>query len=408
MGRTKMKGPYQAIPVTDKVYWVGALDWTLREFHGYATPRGSTYNAYLVMADEIALMDTVKAGFEDQLLSRVGSVVDPQSIRYVISHHSEMDHSGALPQVVEAVKPEKVIASSKGVPTLQAHFHADWNMQPVKDGESLSLGNMTLRFLESPMLHWPESMCSYLVEQEVLFSQDAFGVHLCSQDRFADQIEEALLRREEATYFANIILPYAPLVTKFLEKVRAAGVAPKIIAPDHGPVWRKDLQTVVRWYAEWAEQRPTKRAVVVYDTMWQSTAKMARAIVEGLAAGGAAPVLVCLGASPRSEAVTEVLEAGALLVGSPTMNNEIFPTVADFLTYLKGLKPRNLIGAAFGSYGWGGQAVRHLMQALTDMGVETIGEGLQTKFVPDEKALEECHSLGLLVAEKLMQRVGAP
>jgi len=392
----------KAVKVTDRVWWVGAVDWSLRDFHGYATGRGSSYNAYLVLAEKVTLIDTVKRPFKDEMLSRIGSVIDPKRIDYIISNHAEMDHSGCLPEVTDIVRPEKVFASSQGVKALRAHFHlSEEAVTPVKDGETLSLGDVTLTFIETRMLHWPDSMFTYLADERLLFSQDAFGMHLASVERFADEIDESILEFEAAKYFANILLPYSPLILKLLEKVRASGLQIDVIAPDHGPIFRKNIDWILQRYAQWALQKPTRKAVVVYDTMWQSTEKMARAICEGLAAGGAAAKLMPLKGSHRSDVATEILDAGALLVGSPTINNTIFPTVADVLTYLKGLRPRNLIGAAFGSYGWSGESVDRINAILKEMKVELVSEGVKVRYVPDDAALLQCRDLGILVAEKL-------
>jgi len=396
-----MNPAFQATQVSNRVYWVGAIDWAIRDFHGYSTGRGTTYNAYLVLADKITLIDTVKAPFREEMLSRIASVVEPEKIDYIVSNHSEMDHSGSLPEVIRAVRPERVFASTIGAKTLNEHFSAGVDVGTVKDGETLSLGNMNLKCFETRMLHWPDSMISYLAEEEVLFSQDGFGMHLASGERFADELDKGVLEEEAAKYFANILMPYAPLVTKLLDRLGVLGVPVKVLAPDHGPIWRRDIERVLGYYGTWAKQAPARKAVVVYDTMWQSTALMARTIGEGLTAGNVHARLLPLGSSHRSDVVTELLDAGALLVGSPTMNNHMFPTVADCLTYLKGLKPANLIGAAFGSYGWSGEAIGHILDELAGMKIRIVGEGLKVKYVPDAGALDRCRSLGMQVAEEL-------
>jgi flavorubredoxin len=299
------------------------------------------------------------------------------------------------------VKPDTVVASTMGVKALGDHFHMGREIVPVKDGESLSLGNMNVTFVETRMLHWPDSMFTYLHEDQLLFSSDAFGMHLASTERFADEIPEPVLDHESAKYFANILLPFSPLVTKLLEKVGGLGIPIGIIAPDHGPIWRRNTERPLQQYARWARQEPTRKAVVVYDTMWHSTEKMARAVVEGLAEGGVTARLMSLKASHRSDVATEILDAGALLVGSPTLNNGLFPTMADLLSYLKGLRRRNLVGAAFGSYGWSGEAVKLLNEALTAMKVELVSDGVRCTYVPRNDTLAECHALGLKVAEAL-------
>ena len=397
---------FSAVRVTDRVHWVGAVDWSLRDFHGYSTSRGSTYNAYLVLAEKVTLIDAVKAPFQDELLARIASVIDPERIDYIVSNHAEMDHSGSLPGVAARVKPQRVFASKMGCKALEAHFHDGIEIAEVADGEQLDLGDCKLSFFETKMCHWPDSMVSYLHEDELLFSQDAFGMHLASSERFDDELPEWLLGQEAAKYYANILLPLSSFVAKALAKLTASGLSFRIIAPDHGPVWRKDVAGIVDSYARWARQERAATAVVVYDTMWQSTAKMARAIADGAAAGGARVKVLPLSGAHRSDVATEILDAGALLVGSPTINNQLFPTVADVLCYLKGLKPAGLIGAAFGSFGWGGEAVKLLAAALDEMGVEQVAEPLKVQYVPDAAAIEQCRRLGLTVAEKLIARCG--
>ncbi|MFA6003400.1 MAG: FprA family A-type flavoprotein [Elusimicrobiota bacterium] len=397
-----MKGPFQAVKITDKVYWVGAIDWDIRDFHGYSTTRGTTYNAYLIMADKPTLIDTVKAPFLDEMMSRVASVIDPKSIRYVVSNHAEMDHSGCLPAALKIIQPEKVVASPMGVKALQAHFHWDVPVEAAQDGGQLDLGGDRLTFTETRMLHWPDSMFSYLEGAGILFSNDAFGMHLASSQRFDDETPD--WQYEASKYYANILLPFSELVLALLAKLAKAGFAPKMIAPDHGPIWRKDTATIVSLWKKWAQQKGSDKAVVTFDTMWGSTEKLARACAEGLLAGGAQPVVMPMRSSHRSDIATQVLEAGALLVGSPTINRQMFPTVADVLTYLKGLNRKGLIGAAFGSYGWGGESVKLVSEALTAMGIDTL-DALKCQYVPDAAAQEAAYELGRKVAAKMKEKL---
>jgi flavorubredoxin len=396
---------FGAVKISEHVHWVGAVDWEIRDFHGYATNRGTTYNAYLVLADKITLIDTVKAPFRDELLARIASVVDPSDISIIVSNHAEMDHSGCLPDVVDLIKPDQIFASKMGAKALQSHFHGRFDVTPVEDGGTLSLGNVDLQFLETRMLHWPDSMFTYLAADEVLFSQDAFGMHLASTERFDDGIDESVLYEEAAKYYANILMPYSPMVTKLLARVKELDLPFALVAPDHGPIWRSRFGMVAEDYAKWAEQKPTLKAVVVYDTMWGSTGRMARAIADGLAAGGARPSLIPLQGSNRSDVAAELLEAGALLVGTPTINNNMFPSLGDVFLYLRGLRPRNLIGAAFGSYGWSGEGVSQANAILKEMKVELVSDGFSVQFVPDEKDLDECRKLGQRVAERLVEMV---
>ncbi|HOO97777.1 MAG TPA: FprA family A-type flavoprotein [Caldisericia bacterium] len=396
--------PFKAIRVTDSVWWVGAIDRTIRDFHGYGTPSGTTYNAYLIMADKVTLIDTVKKPFMDELLSRISSIVDPSRIDYIVSNHAEMDHSGSLPAVISRVNPEKVFASTMGVETLKAQLSFDRELTAVKSGETLNLGNKTLSFLETRMIHWPDSMFTYMPDDKILFSQDAFGMHLASYERFDDEIPKDTLEWEAAKYYGNIVMPFSPLVLKLLEKVASMNIEIDIIAPDHGPIWRKQLGWILGLYKRWALQEPTTRAVVLFDSMWGSTTMMARSIGEGIKAGGASPRLIPMGSSDRAEVATEVLKSGALIAGSPTMNREVFPTMADVMTYLRGLKPANLIGAAFGSYGWSGEGHRYMKDMLEAMNVEIVSDTHAVKFVPNRENLNACFEFGMDVAKQLLER----
>ena len=396
-----MKEAFEAVKVTETVYWVGAIDWNVRDFHGYSTSRGTTYNAYLVLADKVTLVDTVKAPFREELLARISSVIDPGKIDYIISNHAEMDHSGCLPEMIETVKPEKVFASPMGVKALGDHFHLNLDITEVKDGDKIDLGGRTITFLETRMLHWPDSMVSYLHEEKLLFSQDGFGMHLASSERFDDELPLPLLEHEAKKYFANILLPFSRQALKVLDRLGEAKLEFDIVAPDHGPIWRKNQSRILELYRTWAEQKRGAKAVIVYDTMWGSTEKMAKAIADGLTAGGTSVRVMKLRAAHRSDIATEMLDAGALIVGSPTINNNIFPTVADLFVYLKGLKPIGLIGAAFGSYGWSGESVKQVEELLSGMKVEIAAEAHRVKYVPTGEMLATCRKLGEAIAEKL-------
>ncbi|MEI6518900.1 MAG: flavodoxin domain-containing protein [bacterium] len=391
---------FKALKITDRVYWVGAIDWDVRDFHGYTTNHGTTYNAFLITGEKNILIDTVKKQFCSEMVGRISSVIPIESIDVIISNHAEMDHSGCLPEIIKAVNPETVYASAFGVKTLNDHFHLDTPITAVKDGETMTIGDATITFAETRMLHWPDSMMSYLHGDEVLFSNDAFGMHLASSERFADEIEPSILAYEAKSYYANILLPFSHLIKKAIDKVNGLNVSIKYICCDHGPMWRNaDVATPIKNYINWSEQKRNKNVVVLYDTMWNSTAMMAEAIVDGLISGGVSAKVMPLRSFHRSDVATEILDAGALLVGSPTLNNGLYPTLADTLTYLKGLKPKGLKGAVFGSFGWSGEATTILTGILTEMGVDLIAEPLKVKYVPDAAALTLCREFGIKVAE---------
>lgn len=395
-----MNREYQAVKLTDRVYWVGAVDYRLREFHGYSTTRGTTYNAYLIRGDKTVLIDTVKKNFMNEMLSRIASVIEPARIDYVVSNHAEMDHSGSLPDVIPMISPEKIFASSMGVKALKEQFNWNVAVTPVKTGDSLDFGGGRLQFIETRMLHWPDSMVSYFPEEGVLFSQDAFGLHLATDQRFEDEVSWDVVRHESAKYFANILVPYSKQVLNVLKTLKESKLDIRWIANDHGPIWRKDVHRIMDLYEQWSLRKKLSGAVVVFDTMWGSTAMMAGSIAGGLADRGLDVKIQKLGETHRSDVATELLEAAAIAVGSPTINGTLYPTVADALTYIRGLRFSNLIGGAFGSYGWGGEAVKQIGESLTGMDISVVAE-LKVKYVPDKAALADCHAMGMKIAEEL-------
>jgi flavorubredoxin len=396
-----MEEDMKPIEIAKDMYWVGVIDWNIRDFHGYSTYEGTTYNAYLIMDEKVTLIDTVKKDFADVLIGNIGQIVDPKKIDYVISNHTEMDHSGGLARIMHRVGEDKPLYCSKmGHKNLSKHFPQKWNYQPVEDGGEMSIGKRTLAFMETRMLHWPDSMFTYAKEDKILFSSDAFGQHYAALDRFDDQVGDAIMPHARK-YFANILLLYAPLILKLVDKVKGMGLALDMVCPDHGIIWRQDPMKIISAYVEWSEQKPKRKAIVVYDTMWHSTEKMAEAIVAALGREGVDAKPMHLRSCHRSDIMTEVLDAGAVIVGSPTLNNGLFPTVSDFLTYMKGLKPINKVGAAFGSYGWSGEAVKLLNKELEEMKFKVVDPGLRVQYVPDEKGIEACHELGKRIAQEL-------
>jgi flavorubredoxin len=389
------------IEIAEGIFWVGVVDWNIIDFHGYSTKDGSTYNAFLVLDDKIALIDAVKKEFADELVANISQIVDPKKIDCVVSNHTEMDHTGGLARVMHRVGEDKPLYCSKmGHKNLSRHFTQNWNYQSVENGGTLALGKRTLTFLETRMLHWPDSMFSYVNEDKILFSSDAFGQHYAGLERFDDQMGDAIMPHAKK-YFANILLLYSPLILKLVDTVTEMGLALDMICPDHGIIWRKDPSRIINAYIEWSNQRPKRKAVVVYDTMWHSTEMMAEAIVDALGQEGVDARPMHLRAWDRSDIMTDVLDAGAVIVGSPTLNNGLFPTVSDFLTYMKGLKPKNKIGAAFGSFGWSGEALKLINKELETMKFELIDPGVKIQYVPNDEGIAACYELGKKIAQAL-------
>ena len=395
----------QAVKISNKVYWVGAIDWNIRDFHGYSTKRGTTYNAYLILGEKPTLIDTVKKEFYPEMMERISSVIDPKKIEIIISNHSELDHSGALPQTIAAVEPQEVYVSAMGLKDLTGHFHQDLKLKVVKTGDKIDVGGDTISFVEARMLHWPDSMFSYLEKENVLFSNDVFGMHYATSKLFDDENDERIWLTEAEKYYANIVLPYSDIVLRFLDQVTKMGLSPKMIAPDHGFIWRKDPSKIVNLYAKWATQAPNNKAVIIYDTMWGSTEQMARQIADGLREGGSEVKMISMHSNDRSKAALEMLDASALIIGSPVLNSQIFPTMADVLCYLKGLRKKGLIGAAFGSYGWNGAPVDSLTKMLEEMGVEVVTPAIKSPFVPDDNIKKSCFKLGQQISQKLAEKI---
>ena len=389
------------IEIAKDIYWLGVIDWNIRDFHGYSTYQGSTYNSFLIMDEKIVLIDTVKKGFVDELIANISQLVDPTKIDYVISNHTEMDHSGGLQTIMHRIGDDKPLYCSKmGYKNLSKHFPNEWNYRPVEDGGELRLGKKTLTFMETRMLHWPDSMFTYVKEDKILFSSDAFGQHYAGLERFDDQIGEAIMPHA-LKYFANILLPYSSLILKLVDKVTKMGLALDMICPDHGIIWRKDPAKIINSYVKWSLQKPKRKALVIYDTMWHSTEMMAEAIFESLGQEGVDARPIHLRSWHRSNIITEMVDAGAILVGSPTLNNGLFPTVSDFLTYMKGLHPINKVTAAFGSYGWSGEAVKLINNEFENMKFDIIDPGIRINYVPDEQGMEACYDLGKKIAKAL-------
>lgn len=376
------------IEIKPGIYYVGVVDWNVRSFHGYSTNRGATYNAYLIVDEKIALVDTVKAPFAGELIERIREIIDPEKIDYVISNHVEMDHSGAIPEVMKVAKNAKIVTSApSGLKGLQAHYGCDYEYVPVKAGDSLSLGKRSLTFVATPMLHWPDNMVTYCPEEKLLFSNDAFGQHFSSSKIFDDEVNMDEVMAEAKKYYANILMLYGKQAAKALEIVK--GLEIDMIAPSHGVVWRSYIDRIFEAYEAYATGKEEETALVVYDSMWQSTEKMAKAILEGFAIKGITAKLYDLKQNHISDIMTEVLTAKYICVGSPTLNNTMLPTVASFLCYMKGLAPKDKLGFAFGSYGWGGQGVMEVNESLKGIGIELISEPIKMNYIPSTEQLRE-------------------
>jgi len=388
--------------VVDGVYWVGAVDWNVRHFHGYTytTPHGTSYNSYLVKDEKIALVDAVHAAFTNEMMERIRAVTDPRKIDYVVANHVEPDHTGALAELLSVAKNATLVCNERCKQGLQEYYAGDWDYKIVKTGDSIKLGSKTLTFLEAPMLHWPDSMFTYIPEDELLLPNDGFGQHLATTERFVEDYDEALVMLEAAKYYANILMPMSALVIKKIQEVQKLNISIKMIAPSHGLIWREP-EKILNAYMRWAGGEAEQAVLVVYDTMWTATEKMALSIVEGIASEGVQARLYQMAISDSSDAVRDCMLMKGIVVGSSTINRGMLPSLSPFLEDLKGLKPKKKIGAAFGSYGWSGGGAESVEKALSEAGVEIIAEPLTVKYMPTAEDLHRCFEFGQEIARKV-------
>lgn len=379
--------------IKENVFWVGAIDWDLRDFHGYQTDRGSSYNSYLILDEKIVLVDTVKEYKFDEMLSRIKNIIDPSKIDFIVVNHVEMDHSGSLPKIMEIATNAKIITNSFGIKGLKKHFpkFADnWNFIEIKTNDTINIGKKNLSFYQMQMVHWPDSMATYLMEDKILMPNDAFGQHFASFDIFDNEVDFGLLMHEAKKYYANIVLPFGSQVQKALTDL--SGLDIEIICPSHGIIWKKFIPEILSEYQKWSKNITQKKAIIVYDTMWQSTEKIAKIIYETFEKKGIKSVLCNLKTNHISDVMTELLDTEYLCVGSPTLNNNMLPTIGSFLTYLKGLAPKNRKYLAFGSYGWGGQSIGLVSNTLKDCGFSQISEDIKINYIPQETDLQKIQS----------------
>ena len=384
------------IEIKKDIFWVGAVDWNMRTFHGhtYTTKRGTTYNAYLILDDKITLVDTVFGPFAAELIERIKEIIPPEKIDYVIANHVETDHSGALPELMKLCPKAKVLGTAKCKEGLFKHYYGDWDFQAVKTGDKLKLGRKTLTFMEAPMIHWPDSMFTYCPEEELLLPNDAFGQHYATSERFDDEVDQCALMDEAIKYYANILWPLGAVILKKIEEVQKLNIPISMIAPSHGIIWRNDPMKIINAYISWAKNEIKPKVVVVYETMWGATEKMARKIAEGISAAGVSVKVFDVALSDRTEIMKEMLDAKGFILGSSTHDNDMLPTISGFLEFLKGLKPKNRIASVFGSYGWAGGAVQEIENVIKEAGIGLAQPGLAVKYVPDENEIKSCYEFG--------------
>lgn len=389
--------------ITDKVTWVGKVDWELKRFHGdeLSTSRGSSYNAYLVRDEKVALIDTVWKPYDKEFVSRLKQEIDLKQIDYIVMNHNEIDHSGALPELMREIPGTPIYCTKKGEAIIRGHYHEDWNFVTVKTGDTLSLGSTTLTFVEAPMLHWPDTMITYMDSDQILFSNDVFGQHYASESLYDDAVEHADIMREAEKYYANIINLYSPLATRKINELLKLNLPIKMICPSHGVIWKANPLAIVEQYLKWANAYQENQITIVYDTMWQSTRLIAEAIAQGIGEQDPAVTVKVMNASKddKNDILTEIFQSKAVLVGSPTINYGYSFAIAGLLEMVKGLKFKKKKAAAFGSYGWSGEAPKQIAAHLAEAGFEVVDEGIKLLWVPDEDGLKQCVEYGKRFAD---------
>jgi flavorubredoxin len=400
-----MREKMNRVNVKNNVKWVGKIDWELRKFHGdeYSTHRGSTYNSYLIEEEKVALIDTVWAPFSKEFLENLTNEIDLYKIDYVIANHAESDHSGALPELMRHIPETPVYCTKNGVKSLRGHYHKDWNFNIVKTGDRLSLGEKELIFVEAPMLHWPDSMFCYLTEDNILFSNDAFGQHYASEHMFNDLVDQFELMTECIKYYANILTPFSKLVDKKIKEVLSFNLPVKIICPSHGIIWRDNPVQIVNKYLEWANDYKENQITILYDTMWNGTRVMAENIATGIKSSDSSVniKLYNISRTDKNDIITEVFRSKGIVVGSPTINKGILTSVAGILEEIKGLRFDGKKATAFGSYGWSGESVKIILDILEKSGFQIADEGLKVMWNPDEENIKSCIEYGETLSELL-------
>ena len=390
------------IEIKPDIYWVGGIDWDIRNFHGYSTKRGTTYNAYLIVDEKITLVDTVKHYKFDEMIARISEIIDPSTIDYIISNHVEMDHSGSISKLLEICPNATVFTSSRGLKGLKRHYKKDWNFKVVKSKDSLNIGKRTLEFVEIPMVHWPDSMVTYIPSEKLLLPNDAFGQHIASSERFDDEIDWGILKEETEKYYSNIVMPYGSQVEKALEVLSSLDI--DMIAPSHGIIWKTHIPKIVKEYQKWAAYETDEKAVIIYDSMWGSTEKIAYSLWEGIRETGISVAMRNLQHNHISDIITDVNSSKLVCIGSPTLNNTMLPTIGGFLTYLKGLRPQKRVGFVFGSYGWGGQAAGEIETIMKDLSWDIPIEKNNINYIPDEKDLNEIKNIGIKLGKYIRNK----
>ncbi len=391
--------------LADNIFWVGATDWKVRHFHGYelSTHRGTSYNAYLIKDEKTVLIDTVWESLTDRFMENLKEVVDISTIDYVVVNHAEPDHSGALPTIMEYIPNATVIVSKKGLESVKKYYYKNWNFKVVSTGDKINIGKNDLIFIEATMLHWPDSMFTYLTGENILFSNDAFGQHYASSGIFNDEVDETEVYQEALKYYANILTPFSKFVTKKIEEIKKFNLPVNMIAPSHGIIWRENPMQIVEQYEKWATGETENSVVIIYNSMWGATHTMAEMIGKGLGRQGVKYKIFNSAKSDKNDVLAEVFKSKGIILGSSTVNNGILGSLTPIVDEIMGLKFLKRVGAAFGSYGWSGESPKLLEQHLEKCGIKVIQEAIKVKYMPSEEECEACIQFGKDFAQKIMQ-----
>lgn len=391
--------------VKNNVYWVGKVDWELEKFHGdeYSTHHGSTYNSYLVQEEKTVLIDTVWLPFGEEFVHNLASEIDLNTIDYIIANHGEVDHSGGLVALMKHIPDVPIYCTANAVKSLKGQYHQDWNFKVVKTGDTLDIGNgKQLIFVEMTMLHWPDSMATYMTQDNILFSNDAFGQHYATERLFNDLVDQCTLNEEAIKYYANILTPFSAILTRKLKEVIGLNLEIDILATSHGVIWRDNPMQIIENYLSWADDYQENQITILYDTMWNGTKKLAESISKGIQCEDNEVVIKLLNVakSDDNDLITEVFKSKTIVVGSPTINNSILHSVAGLIHLMKEMKFKNKKAAAFGCYGWSGESVKVLNEELKEAGFEIFTDGLRKTWYPDDEALKEAVAFGKEIAKQ--------
>ena len=393
--------------VTDKVTWVGKIDWELKKFHGdeLSTMEGSSYNSYLIRDKKTVLIDTVWGPYDTEFVNRLKEEIDLKEIDYIVMNHNESDHSGTLPALMREIPDTPIYCTKKGESILRGPYHQDWNYVNVKTGDELEIGDSKLVFVEASMLHWPDTMMTYMTGENILFSNDVFGQHYASEMLYDDMDDISKLLHEAEKYYTNIITPFSTFVTKKLAEVQGMNLKIDLVAPSHGIIWRENIGLIMDLYAKWANNYQEDQITLIYDTMWQSTRKMAEAIAEGIHQASPNTTIKILNAvkNDKNDILVEVFKSKAILVGSPTINNGFSYAIAGILEMIKGLKFKNKKAASFGSYGWSGEAAKQIKEFLEESKFAIVNDGIRVNWAPDQETIEQLREYGRKFVEEIAE-----